>query len=63
MRTAVRKMTDEEGKTKGKIEDGSGLKNGSKDKEKEEWQTKKRKKSKELAVGKDYDQKKKEEDK
>ena len=29
-------MTDEEGKTKGKIEDGSGLKNSSKDKEKEE---------------------------
>ena len=50
MRTAVRKMTDEEGKTKGKIEDGSGLKNGSKDKEKEEW------------LGKDYDRKKKEED-
>ena len=29
-------MTDEEGKTKGKIEEGSELKNGSKDKEKEE---------------------------
>lgn len=28
-------MNDEEGKTKGKIEDGSGVKNGSKDKEKE----------------------------
>ena len=42
MRTAVGKMTDEEGKTKGQIEDGSGLKNGSKDKEKEEWQTKKK---------------------
>ena len=61
MGTAVGKMTDEEGKTKGQIEDGSGLKNGSKDKEKEDWQTKK-KKSKE-AVGNDYDQKKKEEDK
>ena len=29
-------MTDEEGKTKGKIEDGYGVKNGSKNKEKEE---------------------------
>ena len=44
-------MTDEEGKTKGKIEDGLGLKNDSKDKEKEE------------RLGKDYDQKKKEKDK
>lgn len=51
MGTEVGKMTDEEGKTKGKIEDGSGVKNGSKDKEKEEW------------LGKDYDQKKKEEGK
>ena len=29
-------MTDEDRKTNGKIEDGSGVKNGSKDKEKEE---------------------------